>query len=458
MLRTIIFLIFSTTVISDIFAQDVIFDEPHVTDGAVILKSINGIETPVNVNGEVINAHPVFRMDPSERIAQGLSTKIVRIQSETSVRSESGPVFHLTYLDQVNATGQGFDDPTLGPSRRAALEAAFAYYASILENDGEADLEIRQSFQGNPNSNPFAFSAAYYFGSKGFNSPFTQAHITSGTDPYGPYPDGYLQFNFHSNLNYNYDVNSTPSSQEYDFYTIALHEILHMLGFTSYSTETGVSAASDQVYTSFDEMLIDLQSDVLFEATGSGSSTMVSTPEDGTLTSDQVWFELYPGQRAPVFSPSPFNGSSLDHFDNGRSGHGQYLMHPSLSKGTAFKLLHEDEVRVLERIGYAVNYSIATSIEDELPVGALNSEVLHLYPNPAYSHDRVQIDLGNETNNEVLVIVYDMLGKESYSKVIINEGPGPITAIDPNHHLPPGMYIVIGSSNDELFNQKLVIK
>jgi hypothetical protein len=443
---------------SDSFAQDMIFDEPHATDGAVILRSINGIETPVNVNGEVINAHPVFRMNIEERQQQGLTKKIVRNDSENSVRSETGPTFHLTYLDQVNATGQGFDDPASGAERRAVLEAAFDYYASLIENDGEADIEIRQSFSGNPNSNPFAFSAAYYFGSKGFNSPFTQANITTGTDPYGAYPDGYLQFNFHPNLNYHYGVSTTPSVQEYDFYTIVLHEILHMLGFTSYSTESGTSAASDHVYTSFDEMLIDLQSDVLFETSGSGAGLVVSTPDDGALTNNQVWFELYPGQRAPVFSPDPFNGSSLDHFDNGRSGHGEYLMHPSLSKGVAFKLLHEDEVRVLERLGYAVNYSIATSIEDEVTSGAPNSEASHLYPNPAYSHDRVQIDLGDVTNDEVLVIVYDMLGKESYSKVIINKGAGPITAIDPNHHLPPGMYIVIGSSNDELFNQKLVIK
>jgi hypothetical protein len=57
-----------------------------------------------------------------------------------------------------------------------------------------------------------------------------------------------------------------------------------------------------------------------------------------------------------------------------------------------------------------------------------------------------------------LVIVYDMMGRESYSKVILNQGSGPITAIDPYHNLSPGMYIVVGSSNDELFNEKLVIK
>jgi hypothetical protein len=42
--------------------------------------------------------------------------------------------------------------------------------------------------------------------------------------------------------------------------------------------------------------------------------------------------------------------------------------------------------------------------------------------------------------------------------VILNKGSGPVTAIDPHNNLTPGMYIVIGSTKDELFNEKLVIK
>ena len=181
-------------------------------------------------------------------------------------------------------------------------------------------------------------------------------------------------------------------------------------------------------------------------------------PDDGTLTSNQVWFELYPGQFAPVFSPDPFNGSSLDHFDNGRSDHGEYLMHPSLSKGNAFKLLHEDEARVLETLGYAVNFSIATSIDELSDVDAPARVLSGLYPNPAHNHDNIQIELGDVQGDEILVIVYDMMGRESYSKVILNKGSGPVTAIDPYNNLTPGMYIVIGSTKDELFNEKLVIK
>lgn len=454
-MRSLLYILVAFVLSNYAFAQDVMFDDIDQTDGAIYVKLVDGEELTLNSRGEVIQLHDIYRQSKEYIQDNGLGTSISR--KNDPYRSE-GVTFNLVYLDIVNNTGVGFDDPELGEQRRNVLESAFEYYASVIEDQGTADVEIRESFSGNPASNPFAFSAAYYYGSKGFNEPFTQVHLTTGNDPHGPYPDGYIQFNFHPNLNYSYSVSGNPNQDQYDFYTIALHEALHLLGFTSYSTENGQSAASEDVYTSFDEFLMDYNKNRVFELMGSGSSATVSSPSDGVLTNNQVWFELYPNHHAPVFSPSPFNGSSLDHFDNSRTDHGDYLMHPSLTNGEAFKLLHEDEVRVLEQLGYQVNYSIATSVDEleseELPV----NEFSDLYPNPAYNGDAIQIDFGNAYFEEVLVIVYDMMGRESYSKVLINPGPGPVTAVDPYNNLTPGMYIVVGSSNDELFNQKLVIK
>lgn len=456
MLR-VVFILSFLIISLDSMGQEVIFDDMHEHDGAIYFSERNGEEVLVDAHGDLLPLHDVFRLSSEEVKAQGWGNS-VSAEGIAGKRASDGPTFNLTYLDQVNGTGVGFDDPNLGAARRAALEAAFAYYASVLGDIGEADVEIRESFSAHPSSNPFGFSAAYYYGSKGFNQSFTKVHLTTGNDPYGPYPDGYLQFNFHAALNYNYVVEANPAQNQYDFYTIALHEILHLLGFTSYSTATGESAASEHVFTSFDELLADYNKNPLFEVSGSGPTTEVTPPQDGALTNDQVWLELYEGQHAPVFSPSSFGGSSLDHFDNGRSDHGEYLMHPSLTNGEAFKLLHEDEVRVLEQMGYDVNYSIATSIDDIATGDSPTKTLSSLYPNPAYNSEPIQIELGAVDGNEVLVIVYDMMGRESYSKVILNRGPGPVTAIDPYNNLKPGMYIVIGSSKDELFNEKLVIK
>ncbi len=167
-------------------AQHVDFDHMHASDGAIFLKSVDGTDVLYNAQGNEIEVHPVFRMGISERKELGVLKSISSQDGITSGRDDhEGPTIHITYLDQVKNTNAGFDHPTLGEQRRNTLEAAFQYYASIIEDAGEAEIEIRESFTANPNSNPFAFSASYYFGSKGFNSPFTAEHILSGNDPYG---------------------------------------------------------------------------------------------------------------------------------------------------------------------------------------------------------------------------------------------------------------------------------
>lgn len=89
---------------------------------------------------------------------------------------------------------------------------------------------------------------------------------------------------------------------------------------------------------------------------------------------------------------------------------------------------------------------------------SISNSIIPIYPNPATSGEGVKINLQGVNKPEILVVVYDMLGRVSYSKVVMNNGSGPLTAIDPHNNLAPGMYIVIGSSKDELFNQKLVIE
>jgi hypothetical protein len=165
---------------------------------------------------------------------------------------DAGPIFNLTYMDIVNSTGKGFADLQLGALRRATLEAAFQYFAHSIDDEGEVDIEISESFEGSPTSNPFAYSAAYHFGSIGFNQSFTKQHIVNGNDPYPDFPDGYIQFNFHSGMNYHYSKHDMPGDNQFDFYTIALHEIMHLLGFSSFLDNQGNSAAAPGVFTEFD--------------------------------------------------------------------------------------------------------------------------------------------------------------------------------------------------------------
>lgn len=435
------------------------FDHPDKKLFTATVVMENGQEKMMNGYGEVSFGEEYFSKQLAERVEHGFTYVVSSkgVNNEKSGAENTGVKFNITYKDVILGNGTGFDDPVYGAQRRDALNAAFQYLSGIINNSGEADVQIDPSFFQNispGNTPPLATSVAPSNASRGFNDCLAARHLISGNDPSGSLPDGMLSFNFGSNINYNYIFLDAPSNSQYDFYTVAIHEIIHMLGFTSYCDASGGSQAAANVFTAFDEFLLNPSSDPLLVITGSGSSMTVNVPQVSYLTSNNLLFENMNGVITPVYSPSIFSASSLDHFDNLRSNSGKFIMNNSLSKGEYYRNLHPDEAFALVRLGYDINISVATSVAD---MQESNADA-KIYPNPATAGDGISINLHGVKNPEILIVVYDMLGRISYSKVVINKGSLPLVAIDPHNNLAPGMYIVIGSTKDELFNQKLIIE
>lgn len=54
--------------------------------------------------------------------------------------------------------------------------------------------------------------------------------------------------------------------------------------------------------------------------------------------------------------------------------------------------------------------------------------------------------------------MYDMLGKELYSKVIItSDSHEDVYAIEPSQKLKPGVYLVTATSNNETYKKRLIV-
>lgn len=61
--------------------------------------------------------------------------------------------------------------------------------------------------------------------------------------------------------------------------------------------------------------------------------------------------------------------------------------------------------------------------------------------------------------DDLLVVVYDMLGREIYSKVAVKEKDGFLfTDVSNGNKLPSGVYLITASANDNIFRQKLIVK
>ena len=81
-----------------------------------------------------------------------------------------------------------------------------------------------------------------------------------------------------------------------------------------------------------------------------------------------------------------------------------------------------------------------------------------VYPNPS-DGSNVTISLNGSSAKEILVVVLDMTGRESYSKIVPTFRDGTfLIATDPSSKLAPGVYLVTATSDNKIYNQKLIIR
>lgn len=81
-----------------------------------------------------------------------------------------------------------------------------------------------------------------------------------------------------------------------------------------------------------------------------------------------------------------------------------------------------------------------------------------IYPNPNEGKE-INIVLEDFGNEEVLVVVYDIAGKKSYSKVLITKEDGDsVYAINPSNELVPGIYFITATSKQAIYSKRLIVK
>ncbi|MES2515066.1 MAG: T9SS type A sorting domain-containing protein [Bacteroidota bacterium] len=79
-----------------------------------------------------------------------------------------------------------------------------------------------------------------------------------------------------------------------------------------------------------------------------------------------------------------------------------------------------------------------------------------MFPNP--TDGNISLSLKGLENQEILVVIRDITGKECYSKVILSIQNSDIVALDTEGVLAKGVYIVVASSSNKLYSQKIIVK
>lgn len=82
----------------------------------------------------------------------------------------------------------------------------------------------------------------------------------------------------------------------------------------------------------------------------------------------------------------------------------------------------------------------------------------NVYPNPS-TGDEINLAITNTKNEDVLVVVTDVTGKESYSKILITEEEGEsVFAFDLENKLAKGIYVITATSKQNIYSKKLIVK
>jgi len=163
----------------------------------------------------------------------------------------AGIIFNLNYLDPPSA---GFNDPSEGPDRKATLEAVASYIGSVLELEGEIDVNVEESDLagvGRMATGTTFFDAS----SPGFKPGATLRHLREGSDPFPEDPDISLQVDF--GFTFNSDLGD-PAPDEMDLFSLLLQQMTRGLGIQSGSRADGSSWISDSspgAFTIWDSFL-----------------------------------------------------------------------------------------------------------------------------------------------------------------------------------------------------------
>lgn len=255
--------------------------------------------------------------------------------------------FNFTFADVTNHTGSGFDDASLGQLRRDTL-TNFINSTVGLSLAGSTTVDIAVNSVNTPGS--FLASAGAYVAlvPNSLQGGLVYSHILSGVDPSDSNPDAVLTWNWA----YNYALTGMPTGAEFDFRSVALHEITHTLGFASFIGSSGASEFGSNIYSVFDSFLSNGSSLLINPTTHAFQASASDLTGNVYFTGSNA--QAVYGGAVPVFTPSTWTeGSSISHWDDA-AGLSSMLMSYSIAAGEVNQSWSALEIAVLQDLGYSM--------------------------------------------------------------------------------------------------------
>jgi hypothetical protein len=167
----------------------------------------------------------------------------------------------------LDAPGQGFNDPTLGPARQSAFRYAADLWGSFFETTFPGQIvDIGVQFNATIADNFVAHSSAL-FGrpsrTVNYQTTITHAENLFRRDFSGTRRHGTVTFN--PNVDFFLGTSGTPGPNQIDLVTFGLHELGHIFGFTSALSADGTYTKAANLPTFYDRGVTDASCNQLID-------------------------------------------------------------------------------------------------------------------------------------------------------------------------------------------------
>jgi hypothetical protein len=239
------------------------------------------------------------------------------------------------------------------PQARAALESAATQLGSYFVVSSPVTVTYRVTGEFSPLSATLAEAGSSFASpGPGFLDTVVQDKIRTGADANGSAPDGSISVNFGQS----WSLGNPVAGNQYDLESIAMHELLHTLGFLSYVQQAG--ANTGQTWTVYDSFLVNSAGNPVISPdyrwnsaynpnlTGGNRGLYFGGPNAVAANNGPV----------PLYTPNPWaSGSSLSHLsDYVFTGSQDTLMTAVVGRGPAPRTLSAVELGILRDIGYTI--------------------------------------------------------------------------------------------------------
>jgi hypothetical protein len=251
---------------------------------------------------------------------------------------------------------------------REALERVANDFATNFVVSAPRNLTFVVYGQNIPDGPTLAEAGSPIYGLDDFNQTVVQHKVLTGEDLNSASTDGQITVNF----GYDWSYEGLAAEDEFDFETVATHELMHAFGFTSTVNPVGGASynyACGQFCTTYDSFIVTDTGahPILFDTGALGG--VWNTAYDNNLTGSNggVYFSganavaAY-GGLVPLYTPAGWSGSSVSHLDGDTFvGDDAQLMNPSTAPGVELQL-SAIELGILKDLGYSVTEPLTIQV------------------------------------------------------------------------------------------------